>query len=95
MEALVPVTVHIPSGLLLRAGNRRFVPVQARTVREIVEALEREHPGIRFNLCYETGELRRYVNVFVEGEDIRYLQGLDTPVVPGSTVHIFHSVAGG
>ena len=47
------------------------------------------------NICHETGELRPFVNIFLEKEDVRWLQGLDTPVHPGATVHIFHSVAGG
>jgi molybdopterin converting factor small subunit len=57
--------------------------------------LEREYPGLGFNLCYETGELRPYVNIFVDREDSRYLQGLDTPVRDGATIHILQSVAGG
>lgn len=89
------VTVSIPSALLARTGSRRSVRVCARTIREIVEALEAQYPGLRFNICHETGELRPYVNVFLETENVRYLQGLDTPVAPGATVHIVHSVAGG
>jgi len=79
----------------MRTGNRHTVSVPARTIREVIDALERDYPGLRFNLCHETGELRPYVNVFLEREDVRYLQGLDTPVADGATVHIFHSVAGG
>ena len=89
------VTVRIPAGLLLRTGNRQTVKVTGRTIREVIEALEHDYPGLLFNLCYETGELRPYVNVFLEQESVRYLQGLDTPVHDGATVHIFHSVAGG
>jgi molybdopterin synthase sulfur carrier subunit len=89
------VTVRIPGALLLRTGNRRSLKVAARTVREVIEALDRDYPGLQFNLCYETGELRSFVNVFLEDENVRYLQGLDTPVEPGDTVHIFHSIAGG
>lgn len=89
------VTVRIPAGLLMRTGNRHTIAVPARSIREVIDALERDYPGLRFNLCHETGELRPYVNVFLEQEDVRYLQGLDTPVADGATVHIFHSVAGG
>jgi molybdopterin synthase sulfur carrier subunit len=64
-------------------------------VREIIDALDRDFPGLRFNLCYETGELRSYVNIFVEKENIRYLQGLETVVTTGVTLHIIQSVAGG
>jgi molybdopterin synthase sulfur carrier subunit len=71
------------------------VAVAGRTAAEVIEALEREYPGLRFNLCHETGELRPFVNVFLNGEDVRFLQGLDTPIPTGATMHIIHSVAGG
>lgn len=89
------VTVRLPGPLQHRAGNRRSLLVQGRTVREVIDALELAHPGLRFNLCHETGELRPFVNVFVETEDIRFLYGLETPVRPGATIWIMHSVAGG
>lgn len=90
-----PITVSIPSALLMRTGQRRRVPVSGRTVREVIEALERDYPGLRFNICHETGELRPFVNIFLGSEEVRYLQGLDTPVHPGAMLHIIHSVAGG
>ena len=89
------VRVHIPSALLGRTGNRRYVHVEGGTVRDVIDSLEWEYPGLRFNVCYETGELRQFVNIFLEKEDIRYLQGLDTAVPAGSTLHIIHSAAGG
>ncbi len=97
MESLVEqsVTVRVPAALLSRTGNRQSVTVAGRTVREIIDALERDYPGLRFNVCHETGEIRPYVNIFVQAENVRYLQGLDTPVPAGTTVHIVHSVAGG
>lgn len=64
-------------------------------MREIIQALDRDYPGLHFNICHETGELRPFVNIFVGNEDVRYLEGLDTPVDPAQTIHIFHSVAGG
>ena len=89
------VEVRIPSLLLARTGHRRSIPVTGGTIREVIESLDREYPGLRFNVCHETGDLRPFVNIFLESEDVRYLHGLDTAVPPGSTVHIFHSVAGG
>lgn len=89
------VTVRVPSVLASRTGGRRTVQVSGETVCEVIDALERAHPGIRFYICHETGELRPYVNVFLEKEDVRFLQGLHTPVPPGATIHIIHSVAGG
>ena len=89
------VTVWLPPALRGRAGNRKSTTVEAGTVREVIEALEQAYPGLDFNIRFETGELRRYVNIFLDGENVRYLQELDTPVPPGATVHILHSVAGG
>jgi len=89
------VTVSFPDALRTRVGNRRTVTAAGRTVREIIDALDCDFPGLRFNLCYETGELRPYVNIFVERENIRYLQGLETAVTTGITLHILQSVAGG
>jgi len=87
--------VSLPIVLRAKVGQRAYVPVVGQTVREIIDALDRDFPGLRFNLCYETGELRPFVNIFVEREPIYYLQGLDTPVSPGAKVHILASVAGG
>ena len=89
------VTVSLPNALRARAGNRRTVVATGRTVREIIAALDHDFPGLRFNLCYETGDLRSYVNIFLDRENIRYLDGLDTPVRDGATIHILQSVAGG
>jgi sulfur-carrier protein len=89
------ITVSFPPALLRRVGGRAKVVVSGCTVREVVDTLDQRFPGLRFNLCYETGQLRPYVNIFLEGENIRYLQNLDTPVSPGATIAIFPSVAGG
>ncbi|HVU70234.1 MAG TPA: MoaD/ThiS family protein [Ktedonobacteraceae bacterium] len=89
------ITVSLPGALRAKVGNRASVVVAGETVREIIEALERDFPGLRFNLCYETGELRQFVNIFLNRTNIRYLQGLDTPVPAGTSLHIFQAVAGG
>ena len=89
------VTVEIPAALRFRTGDSARVVVAGGTVRDVIVALEERFSGIRFNLCLETGELRPFVNVFVNGENVRYLDGLDTDVPAGATVHIFPSVAGG
>ncbi|HEY7123643.1 MAG TPA: MoaD/ThiS family protein [Ktedonobacterales bacterium] len=90
-----PVTVFLPSMLRSKADNRASVSVAGRTIREVIDALERAHPGLRFHLCYESGELRPFVNIFLARENIRYLQGLETPVAPGDCLYILPSVAGG
>jgi molybdopterin synthase sulfur carrier subunit len=87
--------VVLPPPLRIRTGNQSRVEVEAGTLRDVIEALDREYPGLRFNLCYETGELRTFVNIFVNGDNVRYLQDLDTTVPAGATLHVLQSVAGG
>ena len=90
-----PISVSLPGPLRAKVGNRASVTVVGETIREIIDALEQDYPGLRFNLCKETGELRSYVNVFLNRVNIRYLQGLDTPVSAGNSIYILQSVAGG
>ncbi len=89
------VTVHLPGALRSRAGATLRCRAEGTTVREVVKALDRLDPGLGFRLCLETGDLRPYVNVFVNGANVRYAQGLDTAVPEEAAVHIFQSVAGG
>ena len=90
-----PATIVIPTPLRKRTGNCATVTVHGQNVREIIDALDHDYPGLFFCLCYETGELRPYVNIFVNREDIRRLQGLDTLISPAATIYILQSVAGG
>jgi molybdopterin synthase sulfur carrier subunit len=89
------ITVHLPSLAGLPVTDRRELRVAGTTVREVIDALEAAHPGMRFALCLETGEIRPFVNVFVNGVHVRYRQGLETPTPDGTAIHIFQSVAGG
>lgn len=89
------ITVSLPGALRAKVGNCPSVMVTGDTIREIIDALERDFPGLRFSLCYETGELRPYVNVFLNRANIRYLQNLDTPVPAGAMIYVLQSVAGG
>jgi molybdopterin synthase sulfur carrier subunit len=89
------ITVSFPPALRPRVGGQKKVTATGSTIREVIDALDQRFPGLSFNLCYETGQLRPYVNIFLERENIRYLQGLDTPVPPGATLAILPSVAGG
>ena len=88
-------TVILPYVLREKVGNHKSIMVAGSTIREIIDALDHDFPGLGFNLCYETGELRPYVNIFLDRENIRYRQGLATPVHRGATIHILQSVAGG
>ncbi|OFX28288.1 MAG: hypothetical protein A2Z07_08665 [Armatimonadetes bacterium RBG_16_67_12] len=85
----------MPGPLRERAGGRAAIAARGATVREIIDDLERQFPGMRIRLCEETGELRPFVNIFLETENVRDLHGLATPVPEGATLHVLHSVAGG
>ena len=89
------VTVRLPSQLRALAGGVAEVPVDATTVREAIVALEALHPGIGGRVLDDHGALRRFVNVFVADEDVRFLDGLDTVLEPGQTVSLVPAVAGG
>ena len=89
------VLVHLPVQLRERTRMQSTAEVAGGTVRDIISALDETFPGLRFNFCTEDGELRKFVNVFVDGRHVRYLASLDTLVSAGSVVHILHSVAGG
>lgn len=87
--------VRIPAPLQNLTSGRTTIDIEGSTVRELLDGLEAEFPGIKERLCDENGELRRFINVFVAQEDIRFLQGLDTPVEAGQEVSIIPAVAGG
>ncbi|GAC1405946.1 MAG: MoaD/ThiS family protein [Ktedonobacteraceae bacterium] len=88
-------TIILPQMQRSATGNLRVVTVAGNTIRAIIDALDHDYLGIKFQLCYETGELRTFVNLFLNGKNIRYLQALDTPVHENATIHILPSVAGG
>jgi len=71
------------------------VQVNGTTVSEIIENLERQYPGVKSRLCDESGQIKRYVNVFVNDEEIRSLQGPDTPLSEQDEVSIVPAMAGG
>ncbi|HUH08394.1 MAG TPA: ubiquitin-like small modifier protein 1 [Egibacteraceae bacterium] len=89
------VTVRIPTPLRSVTGGQGTVDIEGATVGEVVQGLEAAHPGIAERLLDDSGRLRRFVNVFVDDEDVRFQQGLDTPVSDGSTISIIPAVAGG
>ena len=89
------ITVRIPTQLRTLTAGAGEVAVEGSTVGEVLKALDAAHPGMGDRLFDETGKLRRFVNVFVADEDIRFQDGLDTPVTAGQTVSIIPAVAGG
>lgn len=87
--------VRIPTQLRTLSGGEAEVTIDGGTLSEVLSNLEAAHPGFRARLFDDSGQLRRFVNVFVSDEDVRFLQGLDTEVADGSTVSIIPAVAGG
>jgi molybdopterin converting factor small subunit len=89
------VTIRVPTQLRSLSGGESSVGVDGSTVAEVLAALEAAHPGFNDRLFDEGGKLRRFVNVFVDDEDIRFLGGTDAAVAEGTTVSIVPAVAGG
>lgn len=89
------VTVRIPTQLRELSGGAAEVSADGVTVADVLADLEVKHAGFSERLFDEKGELRRFVNVFVADEDIRFLDGVNTDVAPGATVSIVPAVAGG
>ena len=89
------VTVHIPTPLRKLTNELDVVSGDGGTLVACIDSLEQQYPGLKERLCDEGGELRRFVNVYVNGEDVRFQQGLQTPLEPGDEVSIVPAVAGG
>jgi molybdopterin synthase sulfur carrier subunit len=89
------VIVRIPTQLRELSGGAAEISAEGATVADVLKQLETTHPGFAERLFDDKGELRRFVNVFVADEDIRFLDGIDTEVAPGATVSIVPAVAGG
>jgi sulfur-carrier protein len=89
------VTVRIPTILRPYTGGVSEVPADGATLAEVLDALEASHPGIRARVLDEAGKLRRFVNVYVNDDDVRFADGLATPTPDGSSVSVIPAVAGG
>jgi sulfur-carrier protein len=91
----VPVNVRIPTILRTYTGGASEVTAEGGTLAEVLDDLERNHTGIKARVLDETGALRRFVNVYVGNDDVRFLDGLETPTPDGSSVSVIPAVAGG
>ena len=89
------VTVRIPTPLRKYTGDQADVEIPGKTAGELIDNLEAKHPGIKALLVDESGQIRRFVNVYVNEEDIRFLEGSDTPLKDGDSVTIVPAIAGG
>ena len=89
------VSVRIPTILRSYTGGAAQVSAQAGTLREVIAGLDADYPGLGGRILDEAGQLRRFINVYVGEQDVRFEQGLDTPVAAGGQVSVIPAVAGG
>lgn len=89
------VRVRVPTPLRKFTNGADEVDAQGINVRSMVEDLDRKFPGIKDRICDETGKIRRFVNVYVNGDDIRFLQNLETALKEGDNISIVPAIAGG
>ena len=88
-------TVRIPSPLRRYTDNQSKVQSNGATITELIEDLDNQYPGVKSRLCDDSGQIKRYVNIFVNGEEIRTLQGSETTVTESDEVSIIPAMAGG
>jgi molybdopterin synthase sulfur carrier subunit len=89
------VTVRIPTPLRRLTGGQDKVEAEGQSLGEVITFLESEYPGMKARLCDDSGELRTFVNIYVDGEDVRFLDGLTTATASGNEISIVPAVAGG
>jgi molybdopterin synthase sulfur carrier subunit len=89
------VRVRIPTPLRKFTGGQEAVEVDGATIQAVIDSLEAAHPGLKERICEDGGAVRRFVNVYVNGDDIRFLDNLDSAVKDGDEVSIVPAIAGG
>jgi molybdopterin converting factor small subunit len=89
------ITIHVPRELRVYCKGASELILLARSVRDVLEELERTHPSLYRGVCDDTGVVRRHVNVFVNNDHMRDREGLDTALMPGDEIFILPSVSGG
>ncbi len=89
------VSVYIPTALRGHVNDQAKVDLEAGTIREVLDRLVEQHPGLRGRLLDDGGELNKFVNVYLNDEDIRFLENMSTPVKAGDALTIVPSIAGG
>jgi molybdopterin synthase sulfur carrier subunit len=92
---MATVSVQVPTLLRKLTGGQDRVEVSGTTVGQSIDNLERTHPGLKYKLCDDTGNLRRFINIYVNQDDIRFLNDLDTPLNDGDELVIIPAIAGG
>ena len=89
------IVVRIPTPLRRLTDGQDKVDVEGDSLGDVIDAINEQYPGIRERICDDQGQLRNFVNVYVNGEDVRFLQGLETPTSSGDEVSVVPAVAGG
>ena len=89
------VEVRIPTPLRRVTNGQEKASVEGDNLLQVIDSLETQYPGIRARLCDESGDLRHFVNIYINGEDVRFLQGLETDTKSGDEISIVPAVAGG
>ena len=89
------ITVRIPTPLRRVTDGQDKVDTEGETLRQLIDSMESQYPGIKERLCDEDGNLRNFVNVYVNGEDVRFMDGIDSATGDGDEVSIVPAVAGG
>ena len=91
----MPVSIRVPTPLRKLTGNQSEVQIEGDTVASILTNMEAAYPGIKDRLCDESGQVRRFINIYVNEEDIRFLQGIETNLKQGDKIAIIPAIAGG
>ena len=87
--------LSIPTPLRRLTGDAETVEIEAGTVKEVIQRLDLKYPGFQSRLCDDSGQLRRFINIYIDGEDVRFLNGLSTQVPDGAELSIVPAIAGG
>ena len=88
-------TVFIPAVLRANVGGAKSLQLEGDSIRAVVDTLVTQYPALGSQLLTDDGDLNRFVNVYINGQDVRYLAGLDTPVAPADEVRLLPAMAGG
>jgi molybdopterin synthase sulfur carrier subunit len=91
----MPITVRIPTPLRKLTNGKGELQVAANNIGELIENLEKEYPGIKSRLCDESGNIRRFINIFINEEDIRFKENLKTSLKDGDDISVVPAIAGG
>lgn len=91
----MPINVRIPTPLRRLTDQQSSVSAEGSTVAELIDSLEASFPGMKARVCDDDGELRHFVNIYVNGEDVRYMDGIGSALKSGDEVSIVPAVAGG